>query len=214
MGIKLINLADFTELFVRFSFNSIMLVLIVHFIYSKTSRNKDFIFSFLVVGSIVFLLCALLSSVKLEIGFALGLFAIFGILRFRTDAIPIKEMTYLFVVIGVSVINALSNKKVSYAELVMTNMVIVLGIFWLERYLQRKPEGVIRLTYEHIENIHLDKKEAFLADVKKRTGITATHYEVTRIDYLRDIAEVKIYYALEDENPRPITTEPSNSDID
>ncbi len=125
LGIKLINSSDFFDLFIRLSINTILLFFIVHVVYSKNSKRKDFYFSFLGIGVIVFLICFLLSNVKLELGFALGLFAIFGILRYRTDAMPIKEMTYLFIVIGISVINALSNKKVSSKMAVKTKSAIV-----------------------------------------------------------------------------------------
>ena len=128
LGIKLINVNDFTELIIRFSLNTLIIFLLVHFLYARRSKQKDYYFSFVSIGFIVFLISYLLNSVKLELGFALGLFAVFRIIRFRTDAIPIKEMTYLVVVIGVSVINALSNKTVSYTELLFTNGVIIAGI--------------------------------------------------------------------------------------
>ena len=133
LGIKLINVNDFTELLIRFTINTLLILLVVHFIYAKRSQRKDFYFSYIAIGVIVFLICFLLNNVKLELGFALGLFAIFGIIRYRTDPIPIKEMTYLFIVIGISVMNALANKKVSYAELAFTNTVVVFGLWWLEK---------------------------------------------------------------------------------
>lgn len=194
LGIKLINVNDFTELLLRFTLNTILIFLVVHFIYAKNSKRKDFYFSFLVIGVIVFLLCFLLNNVKLELGFALGLFAIFGILRYRTDAIPIKEMTYLFIVIGLSVINALSNKKVSYAELALTNAFIVVGLWILEKRLSLKQEIAVNLTYEHIENIHTKKHDVMLQDLKDRTGIEITRYEIKKIDFLRDTADLTLYY--------------------
>ncbi|WP_430817499.1 DUF4956 domain-containing protein [Carboxylicivirga sp. RSCT41] len=195
LGIKLINVNDFTELLLRLALNTILIFIVVHYMYAKRSRRKDFYFSFIVIGVIVFLLCFLLSNVKLELGFALGLFAIFGILRYRTDAIPIKEMTYLFIVIGISVINALSNKKVSYAELVLTNMVIVFGLWFLEKRLALKQELSVQLTYEHIENIHLMKHEELLRDMKNRTGINISRFEINKIDFLRDVADITLYYS-------------------
>ena len=132
LGIKIINVADFTELLIRLTLNVFVSFLVVHYMYARNSRRKDFYFSFLAVGTVVFLLSFLLNSVKLELGFALGLFAIFGIIRYRTNAIPIKEMTYLFICIGVSVINALANKKVSMAELAFTNVAILVVTYLLE----------------------------------------------------------------------------------
>ncbi|GAF01603.1 DUF4956 domain-containing protein [Saccharicrinis fermentans] len=194
LDIKIINVSDFTELLVRFAFNTILLFLVVHFMYARNSRRKDFYFSYLSIGVIVFLLSFLLNSVKLELGFALGLFAIFGIIRYRTDAIPIKEMTYLFIVIGISVINALANKKVSYAELIITNFVIVFGLWVLEKRLMLKQEGSVRLVYEKIENIHALKSDILLQDLKDRTGIQIKRYEIQKIDFLKDVAEIILYF--------------------
>lgn len=123
--VKLINVEDFTQLLIRFGLNLLVTFIIVYFLYARKSRRKDYYFSYFAISVTIFTMCFLLESVKLELGFALGLFAIFGIIRYRTDTIPIKEMTYLFVVIGMSVINALSNKKVSYFELLFTNGVII-----------------------------------------------------------------------------------------
>lgn len=200
LGIKLINVGDFTELIVRFIFNTTLIFLVSHFMYAKNSSRKDFYFSYLAIGVIVFLLCFLLNSVKLELGFALGLFAIFGIIRYRTDAIPIKEMTYLFIIIGISVMNALSNKKVSYAELILTNTLIVSGLWFLEKRLMLKQEKSIKLIYEKIENIHKENQKKLLTDLQNRTGININRYEIERIDFLRDIAEITLYYNVNDQN--------------
>ncbi len=194
LGIKLINIGDFTDLIIRFVLNTTLIFLVVHFMYAKTSRRKDFYFSYLAIGVIVFLLCFLLNNVKLELGFALGLFAIFGIIRYRTDAIPIKEMTYLFIIIGISVMNALSNKKVSYAELVFTNVAIIFGLWFLENRLSLKQEQSIRLIYEKIENIQTQSKEKLLADLKERTGINIKRFEIQKIDFLRDVVEITLYF--------------------
>lgn len=194
LGIKVINVADFSELLVRLVLNVFVTFLVVQYMYARNSRRKDFYFSFLAVGTVVFLLSFLLNSVKLELGFALGLFAIFGIIRYRTDAIPIKEMTYLFIVIGISVINALANKKVSYVELIFTNAAIVLGLYLLEKRLMLKQEGSIRLIYEKIENIHDDKKDILLADLKERTGIKIKRYEIEKIDFLKDVAIIVLFF--------------------
>lgn len=200
LGIKIINTSDFLELLLRFALNTSMVFLVVHVLYAKNSQRKDFYFSYLAIGVIVFLLCFLLNNVKLELGFALGLFAIFGIIRYRTDTIPIKEMTYLFIVIGISVVNALANKKVSYVELMFTNSVIFFGLWWLESRLMLKQEGSMKLVYEHIENIHADNEEALLEDLKKRTGINISRYEIKKIDFLRDTAQITLYYNMKNKN--------------
>jgi len=194
LGIKLINPDDYVELIVRFALNLMVTAFIVVGLYAQTSKRKDFYFSYIAISIVIFLLCFLLESVKIELGFALGLFAIFGIIRYRTDAIPIKEMTYLFVVIAVAVINALANKKVSYAELITTNLLIVGGLYILEKILNLRQEISQRIIYEKIENLHSDRKEELMADLKLRTGINIKRFEVERIDFLRDTARIFIYY--------------------
>jgi hypothetical protein len=194
LDIKLINPEDFFELLIRFSMNLLVTGIIVFGLYAKTSKRKDFYFSYIAVSIVIFLLCFLLASVKIELGFALGLFAVFGIIRYRTDAIPTKEMTYLFVVIVVSVINALANHKISYAELVTTNLLIIGGLYLLEKRLKLKQEISYRVIYEKIENVHVDKKEILLADLKERTGIDIKHFEIERIDFLRDVAYINIFF--------------------
>jgi len=193
-GIQIIDLSGFTELAVRFIFNTILLLVVVHFIYAKNSRRKDFYFSYLSIGVLVFLLCFLLNSVKLELGFAMGLFAIFGIIRYRTDAIPIKEMTYLFIVIGISVMNALAHSKLSYTELFFTNGIIIGGLWFLEKRLSLKQEQSVTLIYEKIENIHKANSSELLDDLRDRTGIEIKRYAINKIDFLRDVAEITLYF--------------------
>ena len=135
---------------------------------------------------------------KLELGFALGLFAIFGIIRYRTDPIPIKEMTYLFIVIGVSVINALANKKISHSELLFTNFIIIAVTYALEKIWLLKHETRKTITYEKIELIVPDRKQELLDDLKLRTGLNITRVEVRRLDFLRDTAQLRIFF-FEDE---------------
>ncbi|HRX10359.1 MAG TPA: DUF4956 domain-containing protein, partial [Draconibacterium sp.] len=159
-----------------------------------------FYFSYFAISATIFTLCFLLESVKLELGFALGLFAIFGIIRYRTDAIPIKEMTYLFVIIGISVINALSGKKVSYAELVFTNLAIVATMWVLEKILMLRQEVCLKITYEKIENIHLKNKGELIKDLEERTGVKVKRIEIEEINFLRDIAKIKIFHDINDLN--------------
>lgn len=194
LGIKLINVQDFSDLVIRFSFNILIVFFAVHFIYAKNSRRKDFYFSYLALGVIIFFVSSLFNSVKLELGFAFGLFAIFGIIRYRTDAIPIKEMTWLFVIIAISVINALSSKKVSYAELVFTNTAIIGALYLLEKTLMLKQEQSVKLIYEKIENINKENEDELMKDLKERTGINIKRIEIKKIDFMRDIAQIVLYY--------------------
>ncbi|MFN9799259.1 MAG: DUF4956 domain-containing protein, partial [Bacteroidota bacterium] len=132
-GIRLIDAEDFLGMIIRLGLHLFFVFILVRLIYYPRTKRKDFLFTYFLFSISIFLMCFLLESVKLEMGFALGLFAVFGIIRYRTDAIPIKEMTYLFVVIGMSVMNALINKKISLVELMFANVVIIGATYGLER---------------------------------------------------------------------------------
>ncbi|MBU0764364.1 MAG: DUF4956 domain-containing protein, partial [Bacteroidetes bacterium] len=193
-GIRIINTMDFYELLIRFVLNMVVAVVIVRYLYYAATRRKDYLFTYMLIAATVFLLCFLLENVKLQLGFALGLFAIFGIIRYRTNPIPIKEMTYLFVIIGISVINALANKKVSYVELLFTNVAIVVLIFILERVWLLKHESFKTVIYENIELIKPERYIEMKKDVEKRTGLKIRRIEVGRINFLNDTARLRIYY--------------------
>ncbi len=193
-GITFAKLNALSELGIRFGFNLIATFIIVVLLYARNSRRRDFYFSYFAISIAVFLLCYLLESVKLELGFALGLFAIFGIIRYRTDPIPAKEMTYLFVIIAVSVINAVSKSQITYLELIFVNILLVGALWGLEKILRLKQEGSLLVTYEKIENINQNKEKELLEDLKERTGIVIKRYEVEKVDLLRDVATIKIYF--------------------
>lgn len=193
-GIKLINLKGLTELVIRFLFNFGVAILIIRYLYYPTTRRKDYLFTFVMLSTTIFLLIFMLESVKMKIGFALGLFAIFGIIRYRTNPIPIKEMTYLFVVITIAVINGMSSKKISYVELLATNYIIVFVVFVIEKLLLLRHETSKRITYEKIELIKPEKRKELIADLEDRTGIKISRVEVGRINFLQDTARVKIFF--------------------
>ena len=193
-GIKLINPTDFWELVLRFALNLGITIVLIRIIYYKRNKRKDYFFIYFLMNMIIFLICIMLKNVTLELGFALGLFAIFGIIRYRTDPIPIKEMTYLFLVVGIAIINSLANKKVSYAELMFTN-VAILGITWfLENIWLSKQLDTVRITYEKIELVHPDRKEELIADLKERTGLDVQDVKVDRMSYLRDTARLMVSF--------------------
>ena len=194
LGTPLFDSKDFFKLIVKAAFNLAMILVIVRYIYYPITKNKDYLFTYLLISLTVFLLCILLDSVKIELAFALGLFAIFGIIRYRTDPIPIKEMTYLFLVIGVSVINALANKKISYSELVFANFMIIAVTFGLERIWLLRHETRKNVIYERIDLIGPEKRDELIKDLKERTGIDVVRVEIRRIDFLKDIAYLRIFY--------------------
>ena len=198
LGTPLFDSENFWKLIAKTVFNLIIITVIIRYIYYPVTKNKDYLFTYFLISLTVFLLCVLLDSVKLQLGFALGLFAIFGIIRYRTDPIPIKEMTYLFLVIGVSVVNALSNKKVSHAELIFANLMIVFITYGMERIWLLRHETRKNITYEKIDLILPERREELIADLKARTGIDVIRVEIRRIDFLRDIANLRIFYYEED----------------
>lgn len=193
-GIKLLDADDFFDLVFRFLFNTLITIIIVRYIYYPITKRKDYLFTYLMLSVVIFLLSNLLNNVKLELGFALGLFAIFGIIRYRTNTIPIKEMTYLFVIIGLAVINALANKKVSYAELLFTNLAVVAIIYGLEKMWLLVHESSKSMVYENIELIKEENHELLMEDLKKRTGLNIHRFEIGRMDFLRDTARIKVFY--------------------
>jgi hypothetical protein len=194
LNIELMNWEDFWDLVTRASFNMLMILILVRVLYYRITPRKEYLFTYILISVVVFFMIMLLENVGVEIGFALGLFAIFGMLRYRTQQIPIREMTYLFLVIGVSVINSLANRRVSYSELLLTNAVIILATYLLEKVFLMKTETKKLVYYEKIDLIKPENREEMIADLKERTGLPIHRVEIERIDYLRDSARVHIYY--------------------
>ena len=190
---------DFLELLFRLAINFVFAFIIIRLIYYPVHNRKDYLFTYFIFNILIFFLSYLLSGIKLQLGFAFGLFAIFGILRYRTEALRIKEMTYLFVVIAVAVINALSNKKISYAELMFTNLAIVGVTYLIERKWLLRHETSKTINYEKIDLIRPENRPQLIEDLNERTGLKINRVQVGRIDFLRDTARVRIFY-FEDEN--------------
>lgn len=185
---------DFFKMTFRFIINFIFLTIIIRLIYYPDSKRKDYVFTYYLISLIVFFLCFTLKKYEMDIGMALGLFAIFGIIRYRTDAIPIKEMTYLFVVIGVSIINSLANQKMSYAEIFGGNILIILVLILIEKYWALKQVVSKEVVYENIENIKPMNHHLLKADLEKRTGLIIYKVVIGNVDFLKDTAKVTIFY--------------------
>lgn len=181
------------QLLIRFALNMLVVGLMIHFFYYPKSRRRDYYFTFTLISVSVFFLVFLLGSVSLKIGFALGIFAIFGIIRYRTESVPIREMTYLFAITAISVINALS-VQIGIVEILVTNLIFLLVTWVLEsgRWLKHTSSKLI--LYDKIELITPDKYEELKADLTKRTGLQIKKIEVGHIDFLRDAAFLKVYY--------------------
>ena len=182
-----------SELLIRFLLNTTVIALIVRVFYYPKSKRRDYFFTFLLIAISVFLLIFLMGGVKLKIGFALGLFAIFGIIRYRTESVPIREMTYLFVIIAVSAINGLAT-SISYVELLATNLLFIISIWALESNRWVKHVASKLVMYDNVALITPDKEAELIEDLKKRTGLDIQRVEVGAIDFSKDTAMVKIYY--------------------
>lgn len=195
-GIKLINSADFLELLLRLLLNSLVVFWISNRVYLKNNQNFQFYFGYNTISIVTFLMCFLLSSVKLELGFALGLFALFTIIRFRTGTIPIKEMTYLFVVIGVAVINALANKKVSYVELLFANSAIIFVVNYFEKISPRiiaKKKETVSVTLQKFDQFSAFTLMEKTAQLEQLISKPITHFKIKKINQLDNTAELTIY---------------------
>ncbi len=214
-GVHIIDLPGFLEFVLRFLLNTTVIIILVRWLYYSKTRRKDYLFTYILISSIVFLLCFLLANVKLQIGFALGMFAIFGIIRYRTDALPIKEMTYLFLIIGVSVINALTNAETSLVDLLFSNFVIIFITFGLEKLWLIKHESSKLIIYEKINLIREGKYDELVKDLQERTGIKKINrVEVGKINFLRDICDLTIYYYTDSVNQGHTPNNNSDNDDD
>ena len=182
-----------TELLIRFVLNTAVIALIVRVFYYPKSKRRDYFFTFILISISVFLLIFLMGGVKLKIGFALGLFAIFGIIRYRTESVPIREMTYLFLIIAVSAINGLAT-SISYVELLATNLLFIISIWICEsnRYVKHVASKLV--LYDNIRLITPEHEVELIEDLKKRTGLNILRVEVGAIDFSKDTAMVKVYY--------------------
>ncbi|MDX9811468.1 MAG: DUF4956 domain-containing protein [Bacteroidales bacterium] len=185
----------FTDLILRFAVNISVIMILIRWLYYSTTRRKDYLFTYILISTIVFFLCYLLENVSLQLGFALGLFAIFGILRYRTDTIPIKEMTYLFIVIGISVINSLTDFRNNTLPVIFANTVVVLITMGLEKLWLLKHESSKVIIYEKIDLIKPERYNELKEDLMQRTGIQKIHrIETGKIDFLKDTCELTVFY--------------------
>lgn len=185
---------DFYKMCVRFIINITALIALVRGSYYAFSKKADYVFTFYLVGTVVFFLCFTLKKYEIDLGLALGLFAIFGILRYRTDPLKVREMTYLFIVIGLSVINALSNKKMSYVEILTANAVVILMAYYLDRYWSRQKTASKDILYQSLDYIKPDQHELLKKDLEDKLGFEILNIEIGQIDFERQTVKVKIRY--------------------
>ena len=193
---ELFDTWDFLKLVSRLGLDLVFTWLVVGRCYRRLyPNNHDFVFTYYVFNIITFSLCILLRKVPMEIGFALGLFAVFGILRYRTEEIRTRDLTYLFIVIGIAILNAVANKKISLAELVTVNFIIVAVTMVLELAPRHRHAGQAPMLYDNLSLLAPGRERELYADLEKRTGFTVQRVQIHRIDLLRDAAEITAYFS-------------------
>lgn len=181
-----------------FFLNLLVSFIIVHFLYYPKSRRMDYYFTFLMFSSAMCLLLFVMNNLSLEIGFTIGLFAIFGMIRYRTETVPVREMTYLFIIIAISIINGIG-ADVPFVLLATANVLIILLIWVLEsKGILRQRTSTKLVIYDRIELIVPERRKELLEDLQKRTGMKIRSLEIGQVDFLKDSAWIKVNYILED----------------
>lgn len=194
-----VDATSMAQLLLHLTINVVFCGFIIHKLYYPKSQRRDYYFTFALISLSIFFMIFLLGSVKIKVGFALGLFAIFGIIRYRTEQMPVREMTYLFVLIAVSVINALA-VTLTLGELLITNCLFICFIWLFEDIPWIKHVSEKLVKYDRIDLITPERYDEMKADLEKRLGIPIIRFEVGAVDFLKDIAMVKVYYEGDREN--------------
>lgn len=188
-------LESILDLLKSFLFNLFVCWIIVHFLYYKRNGSGAYYFTFIVFSSAMFMILFVMSSMSIQIGFTLGLFAIFGMIRYRTETIPVREMTYLFIIIALSVVNGIGN-ELPFLELLVANLVILLLMLFIEFEFLEGRTSTKLVIYDRIDMITPEKRPELIEDLKKRLGLDIVKVEVGQVDFLKDSAFVKVTYRL------------------
>lgn len=203
LGLPLFDGPGLWRLLILFCINLLVCWIVTHFFYYRKSRRRDYYFTYMLFSTAIFFILYNLQNMKVEVGIALGLFGIFSMIRYRTEQLPIREMTYLFVLIAISIING-AGMATSYASFAAVNVLFILIIWVLEAVgmFNRKANKII--TYEKIALIHPERREELLADLRERTGLDIVKVQVGSIDFLKDTAFLKVTYVPDDPEPNDI----------
>lgn len=193
---------NFLEFAIRFGLNFLVIFVLVRLIYYPIRKNRDFLFTFFLFNIINFLICYLLSSAQLKMGFAFGLFAIFSILRYRTVTVPVREMGYFFVSVTLGIINALTGTEDGFWLLASAN-IIILAVAWVIDFgITITHENSKEIIYDRVDLLGTEKQNELLEDLKKRTGLPVHRVEILKIDFLKDIVRMNVFYnAAKNESP-------------
>ncbi|CAN5605612.1 DUF4956 domain-containing protein [soil metagenome] len=180
------------KFFWRLLIDVISMIVLVRFIYFRIYRKKDYLFTFFLFNIIIFIITYLLNKVDMSMGAAFGLFAVFSMLRYRTEGITTKDMTYLFIVIAMGLITAVS--KGTYFELIVIDFILIAFTYALDGNWLVRNEMAKNIIYENIDMIKPENHLQLMEDLRKRTGLDIHRFSVNRVDFLRDVANIKIYY--------------------
>jgi Domain of unknown function (DUF4956) len=191
---RFIDPGDFVRLLSRLGVDLGFATIVIVVVYFRIYRNREFVFTYYIFNLITLSMCVLLRKVPMELGFALGLFAVFGILRYRTEEIRMRDLTYLFIMIGIGIINGVANKKVSTVELLTVNAVIVGVTALLELPRSARRFGSTPMLYDNLALLHPEQQAALFADLSQRTGLAVVRVQIHRVDFLRDAAEITVFY--------------------
>lgn len=187
-------MTDVTDFVLNLAFNLLVAVVVVRGIYYPTTRDKRYSFTFLAFNTIIYLVLVFMNRIELGLGVGFGLFAIFSVLRYRTDPIPIREMTYLFVIAALPVMNSVAMSDGLQGDLVIANAVVMVVLLALEKEWGFHFETPKRIVYERIELIKPENRALLLEDLEARTGLSIKRVAIGRINFLRDTADILIYY--------------------
>ena len=188
---------DFLMMFVRLLINVVVTWLIIDRLYYRKSRRRDFYFTFMLISIAIFFIVFFMIFVledlkgKTSMGVGIGLFGIFSIMRYRTDTMPVREMTYLFVIIALSLVNAVS-VNVPLFELILTNAIISVAVWLCEMHLKSHPSRMIQ--YDRIDLITPERRPELIADLEKRLGVKVVKVDIGSIDFLRDMAMIRVSF--------------------
>ena len=183
-----------TEMLVRFTFNLIVAYVIIKLIYHRDHKGNDFVFTYFMFNSLIFFFAYILGNLDVNIAFGFGLFAVFAILRYRTDPIPIKEMTYLFIVITIGVINALSANNVAFSEVLFANTAIVVLTYLLERYWVNNLLKSKAIVYGELDKISPEKNQELIDELSEKTGLSLLRAKVGRVNFKNNRVNIRVYY--------------------
>lgn len=189
-----LHYAGLLDVIVRSVINVVLCFVTVKYIYSTRSNNREFIFALYAFNIVIFALCCLLKDIEMQLGSGFGLFALFGLLNYRTELMKTKDMTYLLVVIAIGFINGLYKSHEDILEVVFLDLLILGAIYVLERVLLDNFPMSTRIRYEKVELILPARREELIADLKLRTGLNITDISIDDINYLNDSAFITIYY--------------------